>query len=176
MTKGDDDHRVDAEEPAFGPSGYLPAKASARARKIVLRAPLGLQWMVAAVVAGAVILVAGGLWLTRSGPPDPPFVPVMEIAEVDGAVHLPSLDALVVTAGGPVVVFADASGHRLAYCPASGRVEGDHGVWSAATGRGWGVESLARHPSVVHDGILYVNPGQVVPGPPPSSTIDQRVC
>lgn len=175
MSNGDD-RQHDAEHPAFGPSGYLPAKASARARKIVLRAPLGLQWVVAAVVAGLVVLVAGGLWLTRSGPPGAPFIPVMDLTEVGEAALLPDLDALVVTVAGPIVVFVDASGHGLAYCPASGRVEGDHGVWSAATGRGWGVESLARHPSVVHDGTLYVNPQQVVPGPPPSATMEQPVC
>ncbi|MTV26636.1 hypothetical protein FTX61_14610 [Nitriliruptoraceae bacterium ZYF776] len=32
------------QTPEFGPSGYLPERASKRARKIVLRAPLGLQW------------------------------------------------------------------------------------------------------------------------------------
>ncbi|HUG87123.1 MAG TPA: hypothetical protein VMM13_21320, partial [Euzebya sp.] len=45
-----------AQQPEFGPGGYLPARAAQRARKIVLREQMGLHWAVAAVVAGLLIL------------------------------------------------------------------------------------------------------------------------
>lgn len=165
---------ADVDDLEFGPSGYLPPKASARARKIVLRAPLGIQWVVGAVVAGIVVVVAGVLWWSQSGPPAAPFVATVAVAEVDGSVVLEDLDALVVTAGGPVVVFADAT--DLALCEANGRIEGRGGVWSASTGRGFGVESLARHPTLVHDGVLFVDPTTVVDGPTASSTVEPPGC
>src|SRR5690606_17036265 len=61
---------VTSERPDFGPSGYLPPRAARRARKIMLREPLGLQWAVAAVVAGLLVLLAGaGYLLWQSRPP-----------------------------------------------------------------------------------------------------------
>lgn len=157
------------DPPAFGPSGYLPAKASARARKIVLRAPLGLQWVVGAVVAGLVVVVAGVLFLTRSGPPGEPFVATVAIDEVDGAAPLAELDTLLVTGGGPAVAFAGLADHDLAFCAETRRVEGQaEGVaasWHPATGRGDGVPSLSTHPVVVHDGVAHVDPTTTRPGP-----------
>ncbi len=170
----DPDTRPESVDLDFGPSGYLPAKASARARKIVLRAPLGIQWVIGAVVAGIVVVVAGVLWLGQSGPPAAPYVTTVGVTDVDGSLVLADLDALVVTAAGPVVVFADAG--DLALCPASGRVEGNGGVWSASTGRGLGVASLPHHPTVVHDGVLYVDPTQVIDGPQASSTVEAPSC
>ncbi len=167
-------------DPAFGPSGYLPARASARARKIVLRAPLGLQWVVGALVAGVAVLVAGGLFLTSSGPPTAPFVATVAIADVDGAAPLDDLDALLVIGGGPAVVFADRGVHELQWCPASRRIEGVDGAsvatWHAATGRGFGVDSLATHPVVVHDGIAYVDPTRTAAGPRPSDATEPPQC
>lgn len=166
--------RADPADLDFGPSGYLPAKASARARKIVLRAPLGIQWVIGAVVAGIVVVVAGVVWLGQSGPPDSPYVATVAVTDVDGSMVLDDLDALVVTAAGPVVVFADAGG--LSLCATNGRIEGDGGVWSASTGRGFGVASLPHHPTVVHEGVLYVDPTRTDDGPQASSTIEAPAC
>lgn len=174
------DTRAPGPDPAFGPSGYLPARASARARKIVLRAPLGLQWVVGALVAGVAVLVAGVLFLTSSGPPQAPFVATVAISDVDGAAPLDDLDALLVTGGGPAVVFAGRAAHELAWCATSRRIEGVDGTaaanWHAATGRGFGVESLATHPVVVHDGIAYVDPTRTSPGPRPSDLAEPTRC
>jgi len=164
----------DPAELEYGPSGYLPAKASARARKIVLRAPLGIQWVIGAVVAGIVVVVAGAMWLGQSGPPTAPYVETVAITDVDDTLVLDDLDALVVTAAGPVVVFADAA--DLGLCPENGRIEGDAGVWSASTGRGFGVDSLPHHPTIVHDGILYVDPNRTIEGPRPSTTVEPPGC
>lgn len=168
----DEGDRLDG--PAYGPSGYLPAKASARARKIVLRAPLGLQWVIGAVVAGVVVVVAGVLWLSRSGPPEAPWVATVAVADVQDTLVLADLDALVVTAAGPVIAFVGAS--DLALCEATGRIEGADGVWSASTGRGFGVESLRRYATIVHDGTLYVDPTTTLAGPTASSTVEDPTC
>jgi len=55
-------------------------------------------------------VVAGVLWWSQSGPPAAPFVATVTVADVDGAVVLDDLDALAVTAGGPVVVNAHLYG------------------------------------------------------------------
>lgn len=169
-----------AAEPEFGPSGYLPPRASARARKIVLRAPLGLQWVVGALLAGVAVVVAGVLWLTSSGPPAAPFEATATIAEVDDAVALEQVDTLLVLAGGPAVAFADLAEHDLVYCPSTGRVEGIvdgvAGTWHAGTGRGFGVESLARHPVVVHDGVAWVDPTRQLAGPRPADDREDPGC
>ena len=52
-------------DPEYGPGGYLPSKAAGRARKIVLRAPLGIGWIVASVVLAVVIAVVGIVYFTR---------------------------------------------------------------------------------------------------------------
>ena len=164
------------ESPEFGPSGYLPEKASKRARKIVLRAPLGLQWIIASVLFGGVVLVAGLMFLTRSGPPAAPYVAAADLADVGDALLVADLDVLVVTAGGPIAAFADATALDLAYCDANRRIEsGDGQVWGL-TGRGYGVESLARHPATVHDGVVYVDPTTTVAGPTPASTTEAPAC
>lgn len=168
------------DRPAFGPSGYLPPRASARARKIVLRAPLGLQWVVGALVAGAIVVVAGVLFLRSSGPPAAPFVATVTLDDVDEAALLPELDALLVTAGGPAVAFADVTERELAWCAASRRVEGvvdgTPATWHAGTGRGFGVTSLERHPVVVHEGLAYVDPTRRVSGPRPSDDAEDPGC
>lgn len=171
---------MDEADPEFGPSGYLPTRASARARKIVLRAPLGLQWVVGALLAGVAVLVAGILWLTSSGPPSAPFEATATIAEVDDAVALDRVDALLVLAGGPAVAFADLAEQDLVYCSATGRVEGIvdgvAGTWHAGTGRGFGVASLARNPVVVHDGVAWVDPTRQLPGPRPADEREDPGC
>lgn len=165
----------DEQRPEFGPSGYLPERAAKRARKIVLRAPLGLQWVIASVVAGIVVVVAGTLFLLRSGePPPPPWVELGPVGDIGAAQVLDDLDALLVGAGGRIRVFAGAT--EVGYCAASNRLESAAGVWQL-TGRGTGgVASLEEHPTLVNDGIVYVDPTRRVPGPPPSDEAFAPAC
>jgi hypothetical protein len=153
--------------PEFGPRGYLPERAARRARKIVLRAPLGVQWIVASLVAGLVVLIAGGLLLSRSSaPPGPPWVllgPVEELSatEIDAESGL-----LIVTVSGRVRAFDAPDG--VSYCAPSNRLEHPDGrVW-ALTGRGTGASpSLVPVPTLVVAGIAYVDPtGRGTPSEP----------
>jgi len=48
----------------FGPGGYLPKQAASRARKIILRAPMGAGWIIASVALGVLIFVAGAIFLS----------------------------------------------------------------------------------------------------------------
>lgn len=170
-----DDDRPPPEHPGpdFGPSGYLPSRASQRARKIVLRAPLGLQWVVAAVVAGVVVVVAAALFFRGSaGPPGPPYEAVGAVADLPDllATTVSGQDVVILTAGGRPRAFAAADGPAdLRYCPGPNRlVAGDGRVW-LPTGRGLGgTPSLDEHPVVAHDGVLFVDVTRTVPGPPPS--------
>lgn len=164
------------DRPEFGPSGYLPSRAAARARKIVLRSPLGMQWIVASVVAGVIVVVAGVLLLRTSGEAPPP--PWVEAGPVDGfgtSSYDAGLDVLFVGAGGRLRAFAGAE--DVAYCEASNRLEAVDGrVW-ALTGRGQGeVASLDEHPTHVQDGIAYVDPTRTTPGPPPTDTPVSPAC
>ncbi len=163
------DRDPELERPAFGPSGYLPERAAKRARKIVLRAPLGLQWVIASLVAGLVVVVAGVLFLQRGAEPPPaPWVQVGAVEDLHPAHLDPGLEVLVVTGGGRVRAFVHAD--DVAYCPASNRLEAADGrVWSL-TGRGFaGVPSLEEHPTQLHDGEVYVDPTVSVPGPAPTT-------
>jgi hypothetical protein len=164
-------------DPEFGPSGYLPERAAKRARKIVLRSPLGLQWVVASLVAGAVVLVAGVIYLqSRDRPPPDPWVAVATTDDLQASWFEPELDALIVAAGGRVRAFSGAADVR--YCPASNRleeVEGD-GVWSL-TGRGLdGTTSLEEHPTLVSADVLYLDPTRTSPAPPGSADPVDRGC
>jgi hypothetical protein len=163
-------------DPSFGPSGYLPERAAKRARKIVLRAPLGLQWVIASAVAGVVVVVAGVLFLQRGGdPPPPPWRAVGTVADVAPTSALADLDALVVAAGGRVRAFAEAD--DVAYCAASNRLEASDGrVW-LLTGRGLGgTTSLDEHPTLVQDGVVYVDPTRTTAGPAPSADPATPAC
>lgn len=157
-------------DPEFGPGGYLPQRAARRARKIVLRAPLGVQWIVASLVAGVVVLVAGLLLLTKgSEPPGAPFVAVAPFEDVAPALELEDPPVLLVAVGRVRAFPSDTDG-GLGWCSTSGRVESrGGGVWSP-TGRALhGGESLASHPTVVHDGTVYVDPTRFEDGPPPAT-------
>jgi hypothetical protein len=165
-----------APDPSFGPSGYLPERAARRARKIVLRAPLGMQWIVASVVAGLVVVVAGVLFLQRSAAPPPaPWQPVGTLEEVAPTRRVDTLGVLVVAAGGRVRAFAGADG--VAYCPPSNRLESlDDRVWSL-TGRGLGgTPSLDEHPTLVQDGTVYVDLTRTTAGPDPSDDPAEAGC
>jgi hypothetical protein len=161
-------------DPDFGPSGYLPERAAKRARKIVLRAPLGLQWVVASLAAGVVVLVAGVLFLQGRGePPPPPWTPVGAVDDLPAAQPVGD-DVLLVAAGGRVRAFADAV--EVSYCAASNRLEATDGrVWSL-TGRGLGTSSLAEHPTLVHAGVVYLDPTRTAAGPPPSDEPAEPGC
>jgi hypothetical protein len=163
-------------KPEFGPSGYLPERAAKRARKIVLRAPLGVQWIVAALVAGLVVVVAGALFLVRSSaPPGAPWVEVADVEEVGDSLVLQDLDVLLVGAGGRIRAFADAT--DVGYCEPSNRLEAPDGrVWNL-TGRGLGgTASLVEHPTLVQDGRLYVDPSRLADGPTPTDEPAEAAC
>ena len=163
-------------DPSFGPSGYLPERAAKRARKIVLRAPLGVQWIVASVLAGVVVVVAGVLFLQRSAEPPPePWAAIGAVEEVAPTRVVTDLDALVVAAGGRVRAFAAVDDVR--YCAESNRLEAPDGrVWNL-TGRGFaGTDSLDEHPTLVQDGMVYVDPTRTVPGPSPSDDPVEPAC
>lgn len=163
--------------PDFGPRGYLPERASKRARKIVLRAPLGLQWIVAAVAFGVIVLAAGLVWLTAGGPPGPPFVAAGPVTVTSPTVtHLDEVDAWLVTGAGPALAIAGEQVDDLTWCEASRRLESADGrVWTA-TGRGLGTPSLATHPLVVHEGTAYVDPTTVRDGTRPAEDAVAPAC
>jgi hypothetical protein len=157
--------------PEFGPSGYLPGRAAKRARKIVLRAPLGLQWLVAALVFGAIVLVAGLLFLRSSGPPTAPWVATVALADVDDGLRpLDEVDGTLFVGAGRIHVFATT--RELRYCQEARRlVDADGNVWSLE-GIGYGTESLDRYDDTIHDGVVYVDPTTVLPGPEPVAAED----
>jgi hypothetical protein len=169
----DDDPRGD---PDFGPRGYLPERAAKRARKIVLRAPLGAQWIVASLVAGVVVVVAGVLLLTRGGAPGEPYVAVGAVEDVAGRVVFDDqLELLLVGLGGRIRAFQAPA--DVTYCDATRRLESPDGeVWSL-TGRGTaGTASFAEHPTVTADGVLYVDPTVATPPPTPTSDVVPAGC
>ena len=160
-----DDDRAPDDELEFGPSGYLPERASKRARKIVLRAPLGVQWMVAALLAGVVVVVAGVMFLQQSAEvPGDPWLPTSEVAAIGRATPTEEGGVLLVAGAGRVRAFVDAGG--VAYCEPTNRLESaDGGVWTL-TGRGLGgTASLEEHPTLIHEGVVYLDPTRTVPGP-----------
>jgi hypothetical protein len=167
---------VTTEQPDFGPSGYLPPRAAKRSRKIMLREPLGLQWAIAAVIAGVLVLAAGGLLVVlMSRPPGAPFLAAGQLSAIDprGAEVVATetgTEVLVLRAAGGVRVFA-APDQPVAWCAQSRHLESDSGhVWEP-NGRLTGGQggSLAPVPVEVHDGVLYVDPsaeGQPVAAQP----------
>jgi hypothetical protein len=152
------------EDPEFGPGGYLPERAAKRARKIVLREPLGLGWVVGSLLAGLVLVVAGLLLLGRGEDPlRPPFVPAgpLDQAPEVGAAEIfagTGERLLLVRAGQPVRVFRHP-GVAVTYCTASRRLESaDARVWNL-NGRLVGGEGDSLQPvrHLVHDGEVYVD-------------------
>jgi len=174
---------VTDEHPDYGPRGYLPPRAAKRARKIILREPMGLQWAIAALVAGVLVLVAGGvLLLSRSGPPGPPFVAVGELSQIDprGAGELP-LDGgravLVLRGAGGVTVFS-APATSATWCAPRSRLIAPGGeVWQP-DGRlvGGTGGSLTRLPAQVHDGVLYVDTASQGTRPEPAPRAESDIC
>jgi len=151
----------DDAAPGFGPRGYLPDRAARRARKIVLRAPLGLQWVVAALIAGLVVLIAGLLVLARAGsPPGPPWEPLGAVEDLPTSSWDPATGILVVHVGGRVRAFEAPEG--TAYCAPSNRLEHPDGrVW-ALTGRAHsGSTSLPPVATQTVAGVAYLDPTTV---------------
>lgn len=185
MSHPDDDRNT---APDFGPSGYLPERASKRARKIVLRAPMGMHWIWGAIAVGVGVLVVGAIFLaTRGGPPGAPYIEFGPVEDLDSG-HFtqlrhpgidlvpepPESDYLSMHTGRIRLFHVDDWSMR--WCPESLQFEGDTGTWTA-TGRGrGGAPSLAEHPTVIVDGILYWDPSATIPGPFPDPESERRLC
>ena len=162
--------------PAFGPSGYLPDRAARRARKIVLRAPLGLQWVVASLVAGVVVLVAGFLLLGgRADTPGAPWVALGTVEDLPASAYDDGTGLLVVHVAGRVRAFDAPPG--VTYCAPSNRLEHPDGrVW-ALTGRGLaGTASLAPAPTLTVTGIAYLDPTALGIPPEPVDDPAEPAC
>ena len=168
--------RADGGRPEFGPSGFLPPRAAARARKIVLRAPLGRGWIVASILAGVVVVAASGWSLTvASGPPGPPWIALGAVDDLPPRSRPAGTDVLLISVGGRVRAFVGAEDVR--WCAASNRLESEDGrVW-ALTGRGLaGTPSLATRPTLVHRGTVHLDPTVVIAGPEPDPAPATRAC
>lgn len=170
------------ETPDFGPRGYLPDRASRRARKIILRAPMGIQWVIAALVVGVAVVAAGWLAL-RDSAPAAPFVEVpIELAAADGGIAVweptgTGAEALVVTVDNRTRVFARPGGDLPVVCAESGLLEADDGRAWRVTGRGvGGTPSLRPHPTVVHDRVLWVDPTTTFEALPPDPDPADPAC
>lgn len=175
---GPETPRAEPERPEFGPRGYLPERASQRARKIVLRSPLGLQWMIASLVAGAVVIVAAAIFLVSAGEaPGEPFVEIGPVEALAPDRYLFEFEAIVVTGAGRVRTFAVDPTDVPVFCAESRRLESEGGrVW-APTGRALdGRESLPEHPTVVVDGVVYVDPTTTEPALAPEATDPDTAC
>ena len=170
--------------PEFGPGGYLPPKASKRARKIVLREQMGFGWPLAAIAASVLVLIAGGAYLvTMNRPPAAPFVEMRRLTEVpaggaatvSGQGDAPA--ALIVRAGGPVRAFR-AQPIEVAWCPESGRLESVDAAWlpNGALVYGDRRESLVPLRTVVHNGVIYVDFDTELPAPAPALQDQPPVC
>lgn len=135
--------------------GYLPRRAANR--KILIRAQLGLPWLVSALVFGAMILVAGAAWLLlRPSAPGPPYV------------DRGPLDRY---ADGEVTAFPDGSGwldrrrgltaigDAVSYCPSDGGwVDDETGRYDEAGRRVGGGAGLVLLPVRAASGRVYVDP------------------
>jgi hypothetical protein len=183
MTSKPDPETGPAAAPGFGPRGYLPDRAARRARKIVLRAPLGMEWIVASLVAGVVVLVAGLLVLNRAGsPPGPPWEALGAVENLpastwyaDAGTGDTGTGTLVVNVGGRVRAFVAPEG--VIYCAPSNRLEHPDGrVW-ALTGRGHsGVASLPPVATLTVSGIAYLDRTSVAPPLEPLDTPAVAAC
>lgn len=169
-------------ESEYGPGGYLPDRAARRARKIVLREPLGKGWIVASIVAAVALAGLGIAYLlTQAGPPGDPYREAGPIDAVDasgaGTMPLDGQEVLVVRGAGGVQVF-EAPGAEVIWCRQSRRIEADDGrVW-AHDGqlRGGDGESLRPLRAEVHDGVLYVDPSAAQDQPAARPSDEQPVC
>lgn len=178
-TAGEED-----QEPDYGPGGYLPPRAAQRARKIVLRERMGLQWPIAAIVAAAVVAAVGVVFLLRgAAPPQEPFVPVVRLTTLEpGAAETTAADGtevLLVRAAGGVHAFVAPGRVEPRFCDASHRLEGGSRVWTLEgrlVGGAADATSLARLPVTVFDGQVFVDPTSPRPPAGPSRTGESPRC
>lgn len=169
--------------PEFGPGGYLPPKASKRARKIVLREQMGWGWPLAAAVVAVLVAVAGGWYvITARTPPQDPYLRVgaLSLVEPGGAEVLTAgpggTAALVVRAGGTVRAFRPVP-EGIVWCPASQRLETPDGAWAPDGRRVFGdAPSLTPYRSLVFDGTVYVDTVTQMPAPPPAPGGEPPAC
>lgn len=174
----------EGQEPDFGPGGYLPPRAAQRARKIVLRERMGLQWPIAAGVAAVIVALGGVLFLLRgTTPPEEPFVPVIHLTALEpGAAETTGAggtEILLVRAAGGVQTFVAPAGIEPRFCEVSGRLEADGRVWTLEgrlVGGDADTGSLARVPVTVFDGEIYVDPTAPQPAPEPSEAGETPQC
>ena len=151
---------------------WLPPRA-AKARKLILRGNLGLPWLLGALAAALVILVAGAALLLQGGRPGPPWALVGPLERFPGGTVR---QAQV----GPRVLVVDRRGSAVrgfmaAPGPCPVVAEGDGFArpcraerWDAdgrqAPGARAGQPALARVAVRVARGGLYVDQGHL--GPP----------
>jgi hypothetical protein len=155
------------KDPSTQRTAYLPPRAG-KARKLILRTQLGRQWMLAAILFGLVILVAGTVFLVKGGRPGAPWQRVAPLGGMaDGTVSQRPLRA------GEVVV-VDRRGDTLRTflapdgpCPVIGTDAGfarpcATQAWdqsgSPAKNVGTPAPPLRSVPATVANGDLYVNP------------------
>ena len=163
--------------PEFGPGGYLPPKASKRARKIVLREQMGFGWPLAAVAAALLVAIAGGTYLYVSNQtPGPPFEAFGSVDQIEQGGAGTVRGILVVRAGGAVRAFTDEP-DGIGWCEASQRLETSDAVWTV-DGRLVGGQGASLQPlrSVVFDGVLYVDTSTSLPVPAPGPGGSAPVC
>ena len=171
------------DRPDFGPPGYLPERAAKRARKIMLRQPLGVTWVVASVVAAVVLVGVGVAYVVAvTGPPGEPFTEVAPVDDIDArgseVFTIGGDEILVVRGAGGVQAFVAPPGPPAAWCVDSRRIEAPDGrVWEVS-GRLVGGEgaSLARLPVEAHDGVLYVDPTSPAEPPGPGEAEEDPAC
>jgi hypothetical protein len=158
------------EDPTKERVAYLPPKA-ARARKLILRSQLGLPWMLTAALFGALILIAGTVFLVKGGRPGAPWVKLGSLQRFPaGAVsQAPAPDGQVVVVDrreGTVAAFAAAPGACPVVAAGDGFARPCAGqAWDRAgraidpAGRGGAAAADMRPLAVqVARGELYVNP------------------
>lgn len=159
-----------AEDPTRERVAYLPPRA-ARARKLILRSQLGLPWILAAALFGAVILAAGAVFLLKGGRPGAPWVELAPVTRFpDGAVaETPgpsgqvvvvdrrggSLRALIVGPGPCPVVGAPDGGFAR---PCAGQAWDSAGRVAGTPGAASAPPRMRPLPVQVARGSLYVNP------------------
>jgi hypothetical protein len=160
--------------PARDPGGrlaYLPPRA-ARARKLILRSQLGRGWIVASVLFGVVILVAGVLFLTRDGRPGPPWARVASLSALPAG----AVTEVAGPAGTGQVVVVDRRGGLQAFLAPAGPcpvVAAGGGLARPCAGQRWDADGspaggrragqaapppLRPVPATVAGGDLYVDP------------------
>lgn len=169
-------------EPEYGPGGYLPDRAARRARKIVLREPLGRGWIVASIAA-AVLLVALGVAyaLTQAGAPGGPYRDAGPIDAVDPrdaeTLEVGGERVLVLRGAGGVQVYEAPQG-EASWCRQSRRLEASDGrVWThEGQLRGGDGDSLRPLRAEVRSGRLYVDPTTEQPRPTERPSGEEPAC